>query len=184
VSAAPAWLFAAWFTTLPLAVFAALVASGGRGRAFLAGCLALLAVGLAGDAAELAFQRDLAGWRATPARVVVSERGSRQNDWSFAYEYAVAGATRRGSVFTYRPRLRSRGDTDRLAAEHPVGREVTVFVDPDDPLRTALDARPSYDLAFVGLAIHGGLAFALLRSRLASPARSASGSPRSPGGST
>ena len=38
MSAAPVWVFAAWFTTLPLAVFAALVASGGRrGRGFVAG---------------------------------------------------------------------------------------------------------------------------------------------------
>jgi hypothetical protein len=171
VSAAPAWLFVAWFTTLPLAVFAALVASG-RGRAFLAGGLALLAVGLAGDAAELAFQRDLAGWRATPARVVVSERGSRANDWSFAYEYEAGGGEQRGAVFSYRPRLRSRRDTDRLAAEHPVGREITVFVDPDDAGRAALDARPTYGLALAGLAIHGALALALLRARrAASPAR-------------
>ena len=116
--------------------------------------------------------------------MVLSERGSRQNDWSFAYEYTVAGATHRGSVFTYRPRLRSRRDTDRLAAEHPVGREITVFVDPDDPLHAALDARPGYGLALAALALHGGLALALLRARLASPTGSASGRARDPDGST
>jgi len=164
MSEAPAWLFAAWFTTLPLAVFAALVASGGRrGRAFRGGCLALLALGLAGDARELAFQRDLAGWRPLPARVVVSERGARQNEWRFAYEYEADGARRQGSVFTHRPRLRSRSDTDRLFAEHPVGREITVFVDPHDPARAALQARPGFGLAAGALAIHAGLGVALWR---------------------
>ena len=166
MSAAPVWLFAAWFTTLPLAVFAALVASGGRrGRAFAAGSLALLGVGLAGDAAELAFQRDLAGWRPVPGRVVASERGARQNEWRFAYEYEVNGVTRQSSVYTHRPRLRSRRDTDHLAAEHPVGREISVFVDPDDPARAALDARPSFGLSVAGLAIHGGLGAALWHGR-------------------
>jgi hypothetical protein len=164
MSEAPAWLFAAWFTTLPVAVFAALVASGGRrGRAFTAGCLGLLAAGLAGDARELAFQRDLAGWRPLPGRVVVSERGARQNEWRFEYEYEVDGARRRGSVFTHRPRLRSRADTDRLFAEHPVGREITVFVDPGDPARAALDARPGFGLAIAGFAIHAALGLALWR---------------------
>jgi hypothetical protein len=164
MSAAPVWVFAAWFTTLPLAVFAALVASGGRrGRGFVAGALALVAAGLAGDAVELAFQRDLAGWRPVPGRVVASERGARQNEWRFAYEYTLDGVTRRGSVFTHQPRLRSRADTDHLAAEHPVGRELSVFVDPEDPARAALDARPSFGLAAAGLAIHGGLGVALWR---------------------
>jgi hypothetical protein len=163
VSAAPVWLFAAWFTTLPLAVFAALVASGGRGRAFTAGALALLGVGLAGDGAELGFQRDLAGWRPVPGRVVTSERGARQNEWRFAYEYAVDGVTRQGSVYTHRPRLRSRADTDHLAAAHPVGREITVFVDPEDPARAALEARPGFGLFLAGLAIHGALGAGLWR---------------------
>jgi hypothetical protein len=164
MSAAPVWVFAAWFTTLPLAVFAALVASGGRrGLGFLAGALALVAVGLAGDAVELAFQRDLAGWRPVPGRVVVSERGARQNEWRFAYEYTLDGVTRQGSVFTHQPRLRSRADTDHLAAAHPVGHELTVFVDPDDPERAALDARPNFGLSAAGLAIHGGLGVALWR---------------------
>jgi hypothetical protein len=166
MSAAPVWVFAAWFTTLPLAVFAALVASGGgRGRGFVAGALALAAAGLAGDAVELAFQRDLAGWRPVPGRVVVSERGARQNEWSFAYEYTLDGVTRRGSVLTHRPRLRSRADTDRLAAVHPVGREVTVYVDPEDPTRAALEARPTRGLGLAGFAIHGALGAALWRGR-------------------
>jgi hypothetical protein len=178
MSEAPVWLFAAWFTTLPLAVFAALVASGGRrGRSFTAGCLALVAVGLAGDAKELAFQRDLADWRPLPGRVVVSERGARQNEWRFAYEYEVDGARHQGSVFTHRPRLRSRSDTDRLFAEHPVGREITVFVDPRDPARAALDARPSFGLAIGGLAIHAALGAALWRggARARRPDPSSSG---------
>lgn len=166
MSATQTWLFAAWFTTLPLAVFAALVASGRRrSRALVAGCLALLALGLPGDAAELAFQLDVSAWRPVPGRVAVSERGPRQNDWRFVYEYEAGGVTRQGSVFTYRPRLRSRADTDHLADAHPVGRALTVFVDPRDPTRAALDARPSFGLALAALAIHGWLGVALLRAR-------------------
>jgi hypothetical protein len=54
---------------------------------------------------------------------------------------------------------------------------VTVFVDPEDPARAALDARPGFALSAAALAIHGALGAALWRgwARGPRPARPGAG---------
>ena len=166
----------AWVMTLPLAALFLVFWPGLRtaGRTLTAAAATVAALGLAGDLAQLAFQRELADWVPVEGRVVVSERGVRRNDWTFEYEYAFAGATHRGSRLTYAPRWRSREDTDQLAAAYPVGAALTVYVDPDRPERSSVDAAPRWAVPAVGLALHGGLAVALALGlrRAAGPAAS------------
>lgn len=170
-------LAALWVLSFALAVVLGLVllASAGPGRALVAATLGVALYGLAGDAAWLARQAEVAGWEPVEARVVVSERGRRRNDWRFAYTYRWEGERHRASRFTYRPRLRSREDTDRLAERFPEGRTFTAYVDPDAPSHAVVDKRPVYALPALGFALHGALLAALLRARRRGRARPAEG---------
>lgn len=154
----------AWVMTLPLAalflVFLPGWRGGGRAVPVAAGLLAL--GGIAGDLDVLVFQRELATWRPAPAEVVVSERGARRNDWTFQYAYRWEGRTHRGSRLTYAPRWRSREDTDHLHDTYPEGARITVYVDPDRPARSAVDAAPRWGLPLVALGLHGALGAALV----------------------
>ena len=83
------------------------------------------------------------------------------------YEYTVEGVTHRASRFTYRPRLRGRGDTDFLAERYSEGTPFSAWVDPADPARAVVDPRPSYGLPAAGLVIHGALLALVVRARRA-----------------
>lgn len=153
-----------WVLTFPVAVVLFLALLGGRSRALaLAGAL-VAAAGLAGDAGKARQQRSVTRFVPVEAEVVVSERGRRRNDWTFAYAYHVGGEPYRASRLTHAPRLRSRGDTDHLAERFPVGRRFTAYVDPADPSRAVVDRDPSYALPLAGLVIHGGLLAAVRRT--------------------
>ncbi len=155
----------AWVLSLPVAVVLLLALAGraGTGVARLGATVA--ALGLAGDAARLLEQRELARFEPVPAEVVTSERGARRYAWEFEYAYEVDGTRYLGSRLTNRPRLRSRGDTDALAARYPLGERITVHVDPEDPTRAVVDARPAWLLPGVATALHLGLGLAAI-SRL------------------
>ena len=157
----------AWVLSFPVAVVLGLVCVGSRGLGLglTVAAAAVGAFGLAGDAWMLARQADVAGWRAAPATVETSERGTRANAWAFTYVYEAGGETRRGSRLTYRPRLRGRKDTDALAARYPEGARITVYVDPDDSSRSVVDPKPSYVLPAVGGVLHAGLLAALVAAR-------------------
>lgn len=156
-----------WILSFGVAVLLALVLVGsvGAGRGLTAAALAVAAYGLAGDALMAWRQADVAGWVETPARVVVSERGRSANAWSFAYEYQVGGQTYRDSRVTFRPHLRGRDDTDRMASRWPAGTSLTVYRDPENPSRAVVEKAPSYGLPATGLALHGGLLAALAYAR-------------------
>lgn len=156
-----------WFVTLPMSVFLALVLSGaarrpGRGLLALAGLT--LVAGIAGDARAWLVQHELAAWKPTPARVLVSEKGQERGEWRFQYGYEAAGASRTGSRYTFSPHFNSRKGTEALIEEYPVGSALTVYVDPADPERSTVYATPRYTLPLAALAIHAWLAAALARS--------------------
>ncbi|MFO0931120.1 MAG: DUF3592 domain-containing protein [Planctomycetota bacterium] len=66
------------------------------------------------------------------------------------YDYAVAGASRRGTRVRLRdPKLRHARECDALAARFPVGAKVDVFYDPADPTRAVLDRSSGF--GFVGV---------------------------------
>jgi hypothetical protein len=154
-----------WFLTLPVGALAALVLSGSprRGRIVPASTL-LLAFGLVGDLLLLREQVALSSWRATPARVVRSEKGEGRNEWRFEYEYESGGSLHRCGSYTKSPRFRTREDTEALIAEYPVGRAIVVHVNPLDPKQAVVYAEPRYALPISGLLLHGWLAAALLRA--------------------
>lgn len=160
------FLEVAWVTTLPVAVVLALVllGSAGPGRGMTMLVLATALGGLAGDATMLAWQAHLGGFVPVPAQVVVSQRGRSANAWTFAYAYDFQGHRYEGSQLSYRPRLRSRGDTDALAARYPKGAAITVHVDPSHPSESVVDNQPSYTLGAAGLVIHGALLASLARA--------------------
>lgn len=156
-----------WVTTLPVAVVLAIVLLGSDGvrRGMLAVVLVTALGGLAGDAAMLLWQAHLKSFVPVPARVIVSERGQGPNAWTFEYAYAYQGRHYEGSRLSYRPRLRSRGDTDALAKRYPKGASIVVHVDPAHPGESVVNNQPSYILASAGLIIHGALLLALARAR-------------------
>lgn len=156
-----------WFVTLPLSVFFALVLAGaarrpGRGMLLLAA--ATLVVGFAGDARAWLLQRELSTWQPMPAHVLVSEKGQERGEWRFQYGYDAAGRAQTGSRYTYSPHFNSRRGTEELIEEYPVGRPITVYVDPTDPERSSVYATPRYGLPLGALAIHAWLGAALARS--------------------
>lgn len=153
-----------WVLTLPLGFFMIVVLGGSPPpvsglRLVAAG--AVLAYGLFGTVVAARQQWSLGRYEPVTARVIESERGARRYDWTFAYEYEWQGERRVGSRVTYAPRLRSRGDTDRLAERYPTGAEIEVHVDPERPSRSVVLAAPHYGLAIAGAIVHGSLALAL-----------------------
>jgi hypothetical protein len=159
------FLQVAWVTTLPVALVLALALLGGAGAGRAMRVMVLLTAvgGLAGDAAMLAWQARLDGLP-VPAEVIVSQRGRSANAWTFEYAYDFHGQHYEGSRLTYRPRLRSRGDTDALAKRYPKGAAITVHVDPVDPSESVVENQPSYTLGGAGLVIHGALLLAFGRA--------------------
>lgn len=156
-----------WVTSFAVAVVLAIVLLGSAGvrRGMMAVVLVTALGGLVGDAAMLFWQAHLAGFVPVPARVIVSERGQAANAWIFEYAYDYEGKHYEGSRLSYRPRLRSRGDTDALAKRYPKGASIVVHVDPADPSESVVNNQPSYILASAGLIIHGALLLALGRAR-------------------
>lgn len=178
-------LAALWVLSLALAVVLALalLARAGAGRALGAAALGVALYGFAGDALWLARQLEVAGWQPVEARVVVSERGRGRNDWRFAYTYTWQGEEHRASQFTFRPRMRSREDTDRLAERYPEGRTFIAYADPDAPSNAVVQKQPDYRPAALGFALHAALAATLVRAWRRGPAASAAdGAPGSASG--
>lgn len=156
----------AWVATFAVAVVLALVLVGSAGpdRKTIALVLLTALGGLAGDAAMLVWQARLDGFVPVPAEVIVSERGRSANAWTFEYAYDFHGRRYEGSRLSYRPRLRSRADTDALAKRYPKGAAITVHVNPSHPDESVVDNQPSYTLGGAGLVIHGALLLALGRA--------------------
>ena len=156
-----------WFVTLPLSVFFALVLAGiatRPARGFLVLAAVTLVAGFAGDARAWLLQHELSTWQPLPGHVLVSEKGQERGEWRFQYGYEAAGAARTGSRYTYSPHFNSRQGTEELIEEYPVGRQITVYVDPTDPERSSVYATPRYTLPLAALAIHAWLGAALARS--------------------
>lgn len=165
-------LGALWVLSLALAVLLALalMARAGPGRALGSAAIAVALYGFAGDAVWLARQAEVASWEPVEARVAVSERGRSRNDWRFAYTYRVGGERYRASRFTYRPRMRSREDTDRLAERYPEGRRFLAYVDPEAPANAVVQKAPDYRPAALGLVLHAALLASFLRAWRRRPA--------------
>ncbi len=72
------------------------------------------------------------------------KRVTTRHSAELAFEYSVAGETRRGNRIQRRePAARTQAEIEELLARFPVGRSVKVYYDPRDPDRSVLVSEPA-----------------------------------------
>lgn len=117
----------------------------------------LLLMGFAGWSARM--NAKAADWPEARGRILRSElRLNSESDNGDAvhieYAYEVAGASYRGNTVTYAGMSNDRETKQALVDRYPVGREVTVYVDPAEPSRAVLERQASR--GWVGVMAVGG----------------------------
>jgi hypothetical protein len=101
-------------------------------------------------------------WPAVAGVIVHSELqtpGEGEPSVRIEYEYRVAGVLHRSANLGYAGSSPAAADKAAQVATYPLGREVTVFVDPAQPGRAVLERRPSR--AWMGM-VAAGLVLLLL----------------------
>jgi hypothetical protein len=104
---------------------------------FWSGVVGLVAVVIACGTVR---QIESAYWPTAPGTITVSEpAGQRGHSWELEYAYSVAGLQYNGTKYAYDPMpIQGNEEVLRHIAVYPVGAEVTVHYDPDNPAEAVL----------------------------------------------